>query len=88
MHHAVGRGSRIEPAFINLAYNGDRESSDWLALVGKGVLFDTGGYNLKSSSDISTMFLDKHAACSCLAAFEAIAASKAAINVTCSVGFS
>lgn len=72
MHHAVGRASKIKPVLINLAYNGDQNNSDWLAFIGKGVLFDTGGLNLKSTDDLSTMFLDKHAACSCLVAFENI----------------
>jgi leucyl aminopeptidase len=69
LHHAVGRGSAVDPVFINIAYNGNKDSSEWLALVAKGVLFDTGGLNLKSSEGIGFMFLDKHGACSCFSAF-------------------
>lgn len=47
--HAVGRGSANEPVFINMAYRGNPDSSDWVSFVGKGVCFDTGGYNLKPS---------------------------------------
>jgi leucyl aminopeptidase len=46
--HAVGRGSQNEPVFVNLAYKGNPDSSDWISFVGKGVCFDTGGYNIKS----------------------------------------
>ena len=47
--HAVGRGSANEPVFINMAYRGNPDSNDWISFVGKGVCFDTGGYNLKPS---------------------------------------
>lgn len=47
--HAVGRGSQNEPVFVNLAYKGNPDSDSWVSFVGKGVCFDTGGYNLKSS---------------------------------------
>jgi leucyl aminopeptidase len=48
--HAVGRASVNEPIFVNLAYKGDPTSDEWVAFVGKGVCFDTGGYNIKSST--------------------------------------
>lgn len=51
--HAVGRGSENEPVFINIAYEGNPESDKWTAFVGKGVCFDTGGYNIKSSKGVS-----------------------------------
>lgn len=47
--HAVGRASKNPPTFINLAYNGNPDSNKWVAFVGKGVCFDTGGLNLKTS---------------------------------------
>ena len=47
--HAVGRGSANEPVFINMAYQGNPDSDNWISFVGKGVCFDTGGYNLKPS---------------------------------------
>jgi leucyl aminopeptidase len=49
LHHAVGRSSVNEPSFVNLAYNGNPDSDEWVAFVGKGVCFDTGGYNIKTS---------------------------------------
>lgn len=47
--HAVGRGSKNAPTFINLSYKGNPESDRWVSFVGKGVCFDTGGYNIKPS---------------------------------------
>ena len=45
--HAVGRASVNKPAFINLSYNGNPDSKDWVAFIGKGVCFDTGGLDIK-----------------------------------------
>jgi len=45
--HAVGRASINAPAFINLSYNGNTKSDKWVAFIGKGVCFDTGGYDIK-----------------------------------------
>lgn len=84
--HAVGRGSINEPIFVNLAYKGNPTSEDWVAFVGKGVCFDTGGYNIKTTSGIKDMFLDKHGATSVLSAFEAVVEEKLAVNITCSIG--
>ena len=50
--HAVGRGSVNEPVFINLTYRGNPNSDHWVSFVGKGVCFDTGGYNIKPSTFI------------------------------------
>ena len=50
--HAVGRASLNEPIFINLSYNGNPNSDQYHALVGKGVCFDSGGLNLKPSTGI------------------------------------
>jgi leucyl aminopeptidase len=45
--HAVGRGSKNVPVFINLKYNGNEGSDKWISFVGKGVCFDAGGLNIK-----------------------------------------
>lgn len=84
--HAVGRASKNTPAFVNLAYNGNPESDKWIAFVGKGVCFDTGGLNIKPASGMRLMFLDKHGACSVLSAFETIVEEGLKANVTCSIG--
>jgi leucyl aminopeptidase len=45
--HAVGRASVNRPAFVNLSYNGNPDSNEWVAFVGKGVCFDSGGLDIK-----------------------------------------
>lgn len=84
--HAVGRASVNKPAFVNLSYNGNPDSQDWLAFVGKGVCFDSGGLDIKPAAGMLNMFLDKHGATSVLSAFESIVKEKVQINVTCSIG--
>jgi len=64
--HAVGRASKNAPTFINLRYNGNPDSDKWLAYVGKGVCFDSGGLNIKPTSGIKDMHLDK---CGAVAVF-------------------
>lgn len=58
--HAVGRGSERAPAMLELDYNptGDADAPVAVALVGKGITFDSGGYSLKSSEGMLTMKCD------------------------------
>jgi leucyl aminopeptidase len=61
--YAVGKGSVHKPAAINLTYRGDKENpTKMFALVGKGVTFDSGGYNIKTG-DFTNMYADKGGAC-------------------------
>lgn len=46
---AVNRGSKIDPAFIILEYKAKSKTKDHTVLIGKGITYDTGGLNLKSS---------------------------------------
>ncbi len=54
--HAVGRASDREPRLIQMTW-GDEEAP-LLALVGKGVCFDTGGLDLKSATGMAHMKKD------------------------------
>jgi len=64
-----GRGSQYPPRFIVVEYNGDSKSKEKIALVGKGVTFDTGGTNLKPSNAVEDMKSDMAGAAACLGAF-------------------
>ncbi|MGL5626260.1 MAG: leucyl aminopeptidase [Candidatus Rhabdochlamydia sp.] len=55
---AVGKASVHPPALVVLEYMGDPSSKDKIALVGKGITFDTGGLNLKTTGHIETMKCD------------------------------
>ncbi len=54
---AVGQGSQVKPRLVVLEYEpkGARKTA---VLVGKGVTFDTGGINLKSSAGLDGMKMD------------------------------
>lgn len=58
--HTVGRGSANKPAFLEVDFNPSQnvEEPVVLALVGKGITFDTGGYDIKPSDGMITMRSD------------------------------
>ena len=55
---AVNRGSREEPRFIVLHYRPRGKPRKRVALVGKGITFDSGGLSLKPAKSMETMKLD------------------------------
>ncbi len=79
---AVARGSDAAARFIVLKHwgAGDREEAP-LALVGKGVTFDSGGLSLKPAKSMEDMKSDKAGACAVLGAMQAIAQLQAKRNV-------
>jgi len=74
----VNKGSVAKPKLIYLEYNGKDE--DLTALVGKGLMYDTGGYDLKSS--MATMKNDMAGAATVLGIFEAIVTNKIKRNIS------
>ena len=71
MFLAVGRGSDNPPRMIVLRSGGEAERDALgrhLALVGKGVCFDSGGISIKPSERMEEMKMDKAAACTVIAA--------------------
>jgi leucyl aminopeptidase len=54
----VARGSAEPPRLIVLEYHGGAKKQRPVALVGKGVTFDTGGLNLKPEQGIADMHMD------------------------------
>eukprot|EP00350_Pseudokeronopsis_sp_OXSARD2_P003646 CAMPEP_0170549032 /NCGR_PEP_ID=MMETSP0211-20121228/7212_1 /TAXON_ID=311385 /ORGANISM="Pseudokeronopsis sp., Strain OXSARD2" /LENGTH=201 /DNA_ID=CAMNT_0010854819 /DNA_START=764 /DNA_END=1369 /DNA_ORIENTATION=+ len=64
LFYNVGKGSQREPRCVVVHYQGNPDSDQVdLALIGKGVTFDTGGLNLKPTGSIEEMYLDKGGAC-------------------------
>ena len=80
---AVSQGSAEPPKFVILRYRGapQREGID-LALVGKGITFDTGGLSLKPAESMREMKSDMAGAAAVIGAVYAAAMLKPAINVT------
>lgn len=77
---SVCRGSKYEPAFVEIEYRGD-ETKPLVALVGKGVTFDTGGISLKSGRDISDMRMDMGGSAAVAGAMKLLVESQAKVNV-------
>ena len=77
----VGQGSINPPRFIRLAYK-SRGAKFHLALVGKGITFDTGGISLKPPASMHTMKCDMAGAATVIEALRAIMNLDLKINVT------
>lgn len=78
---AVGQGSPNPPAFIHLSYKPKGKARRKIALVGKGITFDTGGLDLKPSVSMLTMKDDMGGAAAVLGAIQAIAQLKPNVAV-------
>ncbi len=78
----VAQGSQQPPKFIILNYKGDNSDKVDLALVGKGITFDSGGLSIKPSERMAEMKGDMAGGASVIAALTAIARLKLKINVT------
>ncbi|MFT3862078.1 leucyl aminopeptidase [Micropruina sp.] len=79
---AVGGGSSHGPRLVRLSY-APRGAKTHIALVGKGITFDTGGLNIKPGEGMFTMKNDMAGAAAVLAATRAIAELGLKVNVTC-----
>ncbi len=77
----VARGSSRPPRLVMLTHNGGQPGDPRLALVGKGVTFDSGGLSLKPSDGMKDMKCDMAGAATVLGAMKAIAGLKLPVNV-------
>ena len=73
MFLAVGRGSEQESKLIHITYKPAKKPKKKIALIGKGVTFDSGGYSLKPSNAMEDMKIDMSGAAAVIAAMDAIA---------------
>jgi leucyl aminopeptidase len=77
----VSRGSD-EPATLTvMTYRGDPASSDVLALVGKGLTFDSGGISIKPADNMHEMKYDMSGGAGVIAAMAAIGKLQPKLNV-------
>jgi leucyl aminopeptidase len=77
---AIGAGSVAGPHLVRLAYPVD-PAAPTVALVGKGITFDSGGLSLKSPAAQQTMRLDVAGAATVLAVMGALRRSGCRVNV-------
>jgi len=85
---AVGRGSNRPPRIVMLTYRGPGvpEGPPHLAIVGKGVTFDSGGLSLKPPDGMLTMKCDMAGAAAALGAAATIARLQVPIRLVAAVG--
>lgn len=78
---SVCEGSELTPRLIVLHYKGAADTAPPVALVGKGVTFDTGGISLKPGRAMDEMKFDMSGAGSVLAAMQATIELRLPINL-------
>ena len=81
----VGAGSARPPRLIRLRHHGNHDagnaSAAVLALIGKGITFDSGGISLKNPENMSRMKDDMSGAAAVLSAIDVIASRKLPLDV-------
>ncbi len=85
---AVGKGSERQPRIVVMKWKGAGKSSKAkpMALVGKGVTFDTGGISIKPSAGMDEMKMDMGGSAAVVGAMKAIALNKVKKDVVAIVG--
>ncbi len=79
---AVGCGSSAGPRLVRISYAPDGPPSKTIALVGKGVTFDTGGISIKPAQGMHEMKGDMGGAANVVATMTALAALRPSVAVT------
>lgn len=82
---SVNAGSGYEPRIVHLTYEPAKSNSKTkhVALVGKGITFDTGGYSLKPGANMMGMKNDMGGSATVYGAFRAAVLEKAPVKITC-----
>lgn len=78
---AVNQGSSQEAAFTILEYKSGKENAKTIGLVGKCVLFDTGGISIKPASNLHYMKSDLGGACAVIGALITASELKLPVNI-------
>ncbi len=77
----VSRGSDRDCQFVIMEYHCDKKTAPTIALVGKGITFDSGGLSIKPAQSMETMKEDMSGAAAVIATMQAIAQLKPKVNV-------
>lgn len=78
---AVGKGSDAPPRFIIVEYGAGLEGVPTVCLVGKGLTFDTGGYNIKPETGMLTMKSDMGGSAAVFGAVHAAATLQLPVHI-------
>jgi leucyl aminopeptidase len=82
----VGQGSVRESQLVVMQYHGGKKGGKPVALIGKGVTFDTGGISIKPANGMEEMKWDMGGSATVIGTLRALAARKAKVNVVGVVG--
>lgn len=82
---SVARGSQQPPKFIVLRYQGADKKVQPIALIGKGITFDSGGISLKPGADMDEMKYDMSGAAAVLGALLATALLELPLNLVVAI---
>jgi len=80
---AVSKGSPYPARVVTIQYAGNQTSTGKIALIGKGIIFDTGGLVLKEPEQIKSMRKDIAGAATMTALMKAVAILQLPINIVC-----
>lgn len=78
---AVTAGSDQEPRFIHMTYEPEKRAAKTVAIVGKGITFDSGGLCIKPADSMRTMKMDMAGAAAVLGVMKALPALKPRVRV-------
>jgi leucyl aminopeptidase len=78
---AVNQGSVEPPRFIVMEWNGGKAGEAPIAIVGKGITFDTGGISIKPGEGMDKMKYDMAGGAAAIGILRTVAALKLPINV-------
>jgi leucyl aminopeptidase len=81
----VGKGSANPPRLVRLTYRGGKGKAPKVALIGKGITFDTGGISIKPAAQMHHMTSDMAGAAAVVATMVLIADQKLPIDVIATV---
>ncbi|MGI4993964.1 leucyl aminopeptidase [Halobacteriovorax sp. GFR7] len=85
---SVNDGSAFDAQLVHLTYTPSKatKNTKHIAFVGKGLVFDTGGYSLKPGGSMMNMKFDMAGSATVYAAFRAAAKMKLPVKITCILG--
>ncbi|MBT3585433.1 MAG: leucyl aminopeptidase [Halobacteriovoraceae bacterium] len=88
MFLSVNAGSGFDPRLVHLTYTPAKvtKKTKHVALVGKGLVFDTGGYSLKPAAAMAGMKFDMAGSATVYAAFRAAVLNNAPVKISCFLG--
>ena len=84
--HGVAQGAKEPAKMIIVEYNGGRKTQKPIALVGKGLTFDSGGISIKPPPKMDEMKFDMCGSATVMGVLQAVSLLKPRINIIFAIG--